>query len=153
LILGTFPALAYHLHMRRLVFILMIALLPLRGWMAEAMATEMATMHLIATQSIDTPAIAKFGIKNDIPSSLTTPAVTTAPSAAMPADCDMHAKSAPDTPPSKQVCSHCQACHTLGLTCTAQIISTHTPHYAAPSAHVSLFASAQLALSQKPPIL
>ena len=132
--------------MRRIVFILMIALLPLRGWMGEAMATEMATMHLIATQAINTPAIAKFGTENGISSPLET-------SAAMPADCDMHAKSAPDTPPSKQLCSHCQACHAVGLACTVQIISTHTPHYAAPTAHVSLFASAPLALSQKPPIL
>jgi hypothetical protein len=34
--------------MHRFIFIFMIALLPLRGWMGEAMATEMAAINLIA---------------------------------------------------------------------------------------------------------
>ena len=142
--------------MRRLVFILMIALLPLRGWMGEAMATEMATMHLIAAQSINTPATAEFVTKNStngMSSHLEASADAALPSTAMPADCEMHAKSASDSTPSKLQCSHCQACHAVGLACTVQIISASNSHNPAPAAHVSLFASAPLALSQKPPIL
>jgi hypothetical protein len=142
--------------MHRLVFILMIALLPLRGWMGEAMATEMATMHLIASQTINTPTTAEFGTENgtnDMSSHLEASADAALPSTAMPADCEMHAKSASDSTPSKQLCSHCQACHAVGLACTVQIISRTTTHNPAPAAHISLFASAPLALSQKPPIL
>ena len=142
--------------MRRFIFILMIALLPLRGWMGEAMATEMATMHLIATQAINTPATAKFGTKNGMNgmSGHSEASVdATLPSTAMPADCEMHAKSASDSTPSKQLCSHCQACHAVGLAATVQIISPSSLHTPAPAEHVSLFASAPLALSQKPPIL
>jgi hypothetical protein len=146
--------------MRRLVFILMIALLPLRGWMGEAMATEMATMHLIATQATNTPAIAEFDTENgtnSISNRLEASADVTMPSAAMPADCEMHAKSkttsVSDTPPAKQLCSHCQACHAVGLAGTVQMISSTTTHNPAPAAYVALFASAPLALSQKPPIL
>ena len=141
--------------MRRVFFILMIALLPLRGWMGEAMATEMATMHFVAAQAINTPAIAKFGTQNGI-NSLPNHLEASA-DVAMPADCEMHAKSkttsGSDTPSSKRLCSHCQACHAVGLANTIQIISPHSLHNPAPAAHVSLFASVALALSQKPPIL
>ena len=58
--------------MRRFIFILMIALLPLRGWMGEAMATEMATTNLIATQATNTPANAHLEAENSM------------------SDCDMH---------------------------------------------------------------
>ena len=143
---------AYHLLMRRFIFILMIALLPLRGWVGEAMATEMATMHLVATQAINTPATAIFGIKNDVSTDLTASTDAATPSSAMPADCEMHAGSTADTP-AKQLCSHCQACHAVGLACAVQIISTSTSHNPAPAARVSLFSSAALAFSQKPPIL
>ena len=139
--------------MRRLVFILMIALLPLRGWMGEAMATEMATMNFVAKEAKNTLAIAKFDSKNGILSAVEASADAATPSVAMSADCEMHAKSALDKPPSKQLCSHCQACHAVALAATDQITSATTAHNPAPPAHVRLFASAPLALSQKPPIL
>ena len=90
--------------MRRFIFTLMIALLPLRGWMGEAMATEMATMHLIATQVTNTPVIVKFDDTNGILGTLEASANTATPSVGMSADCEIHAKSAPDTQPSKQLC-------------------------------------------------
>lgn len=139
--------------MRRLIFILMIALLPLRGWMGEAMATEMATMNLIATKSMNTPAIVKLSTPNGELNHLETAADTSTLSAAMPADCEMHAMSTSAATPSKQLCSHCQACHAVGLADTVQIISASAAHNPAPTAHVSQFASAPQALSQKPPIL
>lgn len=143
--------------MRRLVFILMIALLPLRGWMGEAMATEMATMHLIATQVINTPANANLDTKKGVSSSFSGMSAS-----AMPADCEMHANAtsdssnasnAADASAAGQTCTNCQSCHAAGLVCTVHIISAITTHTPAPAAHVSLYASAKLALSQKPPIL
>ena len=140
--------------MRRLIFILMIALLPLRGWMGEAMATEMATMHSIAAQAINTPAGPAFRTKTGVSSSFSSMSAS-----AMPADCEMHAKAksdssnAPDASASTQTCTDCQSCHAMGLVCTVQIISAIAAHSPTPLAHISLFASAKLALSQKPPIL
>ena len=134
--------------MRRLIFILMIALLPLRGWMGEAMATEMAAMHLIASQAIHTPASVIFSLENK---------VSQAKSTQIPADCDLHAAAqAGDSGndlASDHACTHCQACHAAGLVSTVQMNSVSTTNNPAPHAHVSLFASANIALSQKPPIL
>ena len=52
--------------MRRIVFILMIALLPIRGWLGEAMATNMAAMNLIAPQAINTPSIGQKVLINSV---------------------------------------------------------------------------------------
>ena len=139
--------------MRRFVFILMIFLLPLRGWMGEAMATEMATMHFVAVQATNTLAAVKFYNENGNFNALEASSNVATPAVAMSADCEMHAKSAPNTPTSKQLCSHCQACHAVGLSGTVQIISIAAVHNPMPTAYISLFASAPYALSQKPPIL
>ncbi len=117
--------------MRRFIFILMIALLPLRGWMGEAMATEMAATNLIASQAINTPANVDFEAENSM------------------SDCDLH-KNKTTTESS---CTHCQACHATGLASTVQIISYGKVHYAQPLAQVGQFASASIAHNQKPPIL
>ena len=109
--------------MRRFIFILMIALLPLRGWMGEAMATEMAAINFIATQAINTPANADSAAKNSM------------------SDCDLHKSAKPS-------CTHCQACHATGLVSTAQITSSDKVHYAQPLAQASQFASASIAHSQ-----
>lgn len=124
--------------MRRFIFILIIALLPLRGWMGEAMATEMSAMHLIAAQAKNTPVTADMNI-NTIMS-----------------ECDMHkaAKTnTPETSEKKSTCTHCQACHATGLASTVQIASFDQVQYAQPQAQASQFASASIAHSQKPPIL
>jgi hypothetical protein len=135
--------------MRRFIFILMIALLPLRGWMGEAMATQMATTNLIASQAINTPAGAAFDTKTG-----TSPLLSSM--SAMPAGCEMHANAALDSADASaptKTCTDCQSCHAAGLLCTVHIISGITTHNPAPAAHVSLFVSANLALGQKPPIL
>jgi hypothetical protein len=124
--------------MRRFIFIFMIALLPLRGWMGEAMATEMAATNLIASQSINTPANADLEAKNSM------------------SDCDLHKNKTTNTTAdttAKSSCTHCQACHATGLANTVQITSSIKVHYAQPLAQSSQFASASIAHSQKPPIL
>lgn len=114
--------------MRRFIFILMIALLPLRGWMGEAMATEMATINFIAIQAMNTPANVDFSAEKGM------------------SDCDMHKSAKPS-------CTHCQACHATGLVSTVQITSFDKVHYAQPLAQASQFVSANLTLTKKPPIL
>jgi cytochrome c553 len=124
--------------MRRFIFILMIALLPLRGWMGEAMATEMAAMYLIADQATNTPATADIDKNTSMP------------------DCDMHkaAKAnTTETSETKSTCTHCQACHATGLVSTVQIANFDQVQYAPPLAQNTQFASANIAHSQKPPIL
>jgi hypothetical protein len=121
--------------MRRFIFILMITLLPLRGWMGEAMATEMATMNLIAIQAINTLATADFSDSNSMH------------------DCDMHKTKTAENKPTKPLCTHCQVCHAAGLVSTVQIVSFDKLQYAQPLAQASQFASASIAHRQKPPIL
>ena len=126
---------SYHSHMRRFIFILMIALLPLRGWMGEAMATEMAAMNMIAKQTINTLAAADLSLENSV------------------ADCDMHKTKAADHTTAKPSCNYCQACHATGLVSTVQITSFDKVHYAQPLVQAHPYASASLALGQKPPVL
>jgi hypothetical protein len=121
--------------MRRFIFILMIALLPLRGWMGEAMATEMAAINLIATQAINTPTNADLEAENSM------------------SDCELHKNKTTANTATKTSCTHCQACHAAGLVSTVHITSFDKVHYAQPLAQASQFASASIAHSQKPPIL
>ena len=124
--------------MRRFIFILMIALLPLHGWMGEAMATEMAAMHLIATQAINTQATDDLSSKNEMNTM---------------ANCDMHKTQAAEQTSAESTCTDCQACHATGWLNTVQIISLDEVRYAQPLTPSRQYASANLALSQKPPIL
>ena len=126
--------------MRRFIFILMILLLPLRGWMGEAMATTMAAdeiaINLIAAKSINTPATVDTPLKNDM------------------SNCDMHKLAPEDDFSSQSSCTACQACNAAGtLTSTVQTISIVKVHSEQPQAFASQFASASVAFGQKPPIL
>ncbi len=123
--------------MRRFIFILMIVLLLLRGWMGEAMATEMAAITIVAAKASNTLAIAELS------------------STIIKSDCDMHAGMKKDNSESKskQSCTHCQACHATGLVRTVEINSILPVQLAQPLAFSSQFASANIALGQKPPIL
>ena len=127
--------------MRRFIFILMIALLPLHGWMGEAMATEMAAMHLIATQALKTPSSADFKV------------IKSLGSMSSMNNCDMHKTQAAEQTSAESTCTDCQACHATGWLNTVQIISLDEVRYAQPLTPSRQYASANLALSQKPPIL
>jgi cytochrome c553 len=121
--------------MRSFIFILMIALLPLRGWMGEAMATQMAAINIVAAQATNTRATADISLEKSMP------------------DCDMHKVTKADSSETQSTCTHCQACHATGLVSAVQITSFDQVHYAQPLAQNSQFASASIAHSQKPPIL
>jgi hypothetical protein len=120
---------------RYFILILMIVLLPLRGWMGEAMATEMAAMNLVASLAINTPTSIDLPIEKNM------------------SDCDVHKTAKIESSSTKSTCTHCQACHSTGLISTVQITSFDQVQYAQPLAQASQFASASIAHSQKPPIL
>lgn len=136
--------------MRFFILALMIALLPVRGWVGDAMATNMAAGHAqqIANKTIannvdESRAEARFehqptmsGAVQDVPdcASHVPPDVT----AEAEANCDS--------------CSACQSCHTVALSpATPNSKAAFHAFHASPAA-AQLFASADAALGQKPPI-
>jgi hypothetical protein len=120
--------------MRRLIFILMMALLPLQGWISVAMSTEMATMQLLSTKSHTT-----------VTSMRMSPECALRMSAASSQDAE-------NDDASNRVCSDCQACHLIALAESEHIVNkaTFSVSFERPTRHY--FASADLQLCQKPPI-
>lgn len=122
--------------MRVLLLALMIALLPVRGWVGNAMAVDMA-----AQQAQQAAANAESGIE----------------ASAMPEDCPMHAQ-ASEAETSQADGAHCNGCNTCEL-CLALASFTwpglqpaaFTLH-AEPLAGGTLFTSAERASGFKPPI-
>ena len=113
----------------------MIALLPLRGWMGEAMATEMAAINIIAIQSMNTPDNINLPIEKSM------------------SDCDMHKAKTAESTTAKPACNYCQACHATGMATTVEINSFDKIFYAQPLVQAHSYTNASLALGQKPPIL
>lgn len=120
--------------MRRLVFILMIAMLPLQGWTSVAMLTEMATMQLAGSQS------RSVGKPMEM-----SPECALRMSAAISNDADSEDASS-------KVCSDCQACHFIALTEPLQIVNKATFSVSFERSARLYFASAVVLLSKKPPI-
>lgn len=148
--------------MRRPLFIAMIFLLLLRGWVGDAMATGMAAGHpqqaapateFIATHLHESGAGAHFD--HEMTSE---PAAPMAHSAALPPDCAGHASDqtsdplAPEAVGHCESCAACQTCHTVALapvtastaSLTISPVRSHSP--------AARFASVIAALGQKPPI-
>jgi hypothetical protein len=132
--------------MRILLLALMIALLPVRGWMGNAMALDMASQAVAKAQKTGSPVPASVVIDAD---------------ASMPADCPMHAQFADKAAAGTDVQAggvHCNACDTCEL-CLALATSTwpdaaplaFAPHVA-PLAAGYRFSSADSFSSFKPPI-
>ena len=139
--------------MRHLLLILMIALLPLRGWAGDAMATGMAVGQVaqiqqkqiatesIAAQSHAVSVTANFDHETALPDAVPTMA-----------DCAGHGPEDIDASHC-DTCSACQACHTVALSHSAAIaLSTVFQAFSLPHSAADQFASADAALRQKPPI-
>ena len=137
--------------MRHLFFILMIALLPLRGWVSDAMATGMATAQVQQQSEAKTAAThaheAGMNAHQDT-ETLVAEAAQTA------GDCSGHAfgedEHSDDT--HCNTCSVCQTCHTVALSPAAVNGTTAFDPVTLPRAVVAPFVSAECALDQKPPI-
>jgi hypothetical protein len=157
----------YHLGVRRIVLILMIALLPLRGWMGDAMATQMAA-HAAARAPAEM-AVAAHGQADDSAGSgfhharqqaLLDSAPNTGHEQAdhrMPPDCAQHAAEPAGDDEAKSEgdcanCAFCQACHTVALTETGPSVGPSFGIEIAPRSAAAQFASADAAPGKKPPI-
>ena len=155
--------------MRRLFLFIMIALLPIRGWMGDVMAVEMASQNMTATESVanyvyPTRAKFQFGSKNAALAQADCPAhaamafgpaaeSTDVVAATDVADADAATATADnDTQGHCNTCGVCQICHTVALP-NALALSPHdfVPQ-TLPSVGSIRFASALAALGQKPPI-
>lgn len=125
--------------MRCLVVVLMILLLPLRGWAGDAMATQMAT-------HVTSPAVgieAGAARTHDMGAS---------------SDCAGHqASKQADSSDAKsangETCQACQACHTVALSSSTAIDSVLFQAPSPPLVTAAQFTSADTALGQKPPIV
>ena len=145
-------ALASHYAMRQLFLILMIALLPLRGWVSDAMATEMVTAQ-VQQQQTATKIADSYAYEVDAQAHHDVEIVN-AETVQTAAECTSHAfgedEHAEDT--HCNTCSACQACHTVALSPpTVDVTPTFNPR-TLPRAVVAQFVSAEHALGQKPPI-
>ena len=122
--------------MRHVFLILMIALLPLRGWVSDAMATGMLASHEAGTKAHqDTETVVA-----DV-----TPTAADCPGHAAGAEshaADAHCES----------CSVCQACHTVALSPTGTDVTAVFNLSMLPWAAVAQFSSAETALGEKTPI-
>ena len=141
--------------MRTLLLALMIVLLPIRGWLGDAMAFEMARHSLPAAAA----------------------AVSVASSASMATEAHCHEGMAADDDGALTMdmnmadhtgghdhsdngaghqgcgtCTACQVCHTVALGGTPLIDIVHGAPQAPPAAHAARFASAEPAPGLKPPI-
>ena len=141
--------------MRHLVLALMILLLPLRGWMGDAMATSMATDMAVtmAAGAHKTSQSKHFDGQ--------TPAHT-APAAHLQALADCAGHSASQAPLDKDAhdtqgehgkpCQSCQACHTVALSTSLPELRGASTAPSMPQSVAAEFTSAVAALGQKPPI-
>ena len=132
--------------MRPLLFVLMIALLLLRGWTGDAMANDMAlaslqqqpqqsTTKTIAAHAHAISAEAHFDHESAMPATH---------------DCPGHAADGADG--HCQSCDVCQACHSVALTPAALDAAPVFSSRTQPHAKAARFASAEASPGHKPPI-
>ena len=162
--------------MRVLFFALMIALLPLRGWVSDAMATSMAVAQLGASSPPIANAIKSraeqadanwtsggFDAKNTLATVYPHVRVSSADTGAAQDsgklkeatfDCAGHAGDSDHSAASDAcgACSACLTCHVSAVQADTAALQTFSLQSRAPQLQRRDFASADTALSQKPPI-
>jgi hypothetical protein len=129
--------------MPRLFLALLIALLPLRGWVGETMATDMAAawtvQHHLSAQAI--VMLAADAVVVDAHDHCTSHEATAAEEASAPAS---HAECS--------TCASCQACHAVALVAGSTGLTGQPLPMAPPVARHHAFSSAAPAPGLKPPI-
>lgn len=143
----------YHSPVRRILFLLMVVLLPLRGWVGDAMAlqTVLAGGMAHAAQA-DTASAAAHGQQGHHGLAIDHPrhASAVAPpngDCADPSDGDSGLPHGHCT-----TCTACQTCHTVAITAPSAGMVGGGPMTALPSLVEPRFASADRAPGFKPPI-
>jgi hypothetical protein len=153
--------------MRIFVFILMIVLLPLRGWAGEVMATEMAASQVIHIQKQTEVAIKSVTAHAHHHSAITSfdrqkpgfevqkplSGLSHSNSSATH-DCEghEHAADAGAAMSHCDTCAACQDCNTAALSLASDNLSPTFLASTQPQTVATHFASAVAALGQKPPI-
>jgi len=138
--------------MRTLLLALMIVLLPVRGWLGDAMAVEMVRHFLPAAMEAATVASAAAEAHCH-------EAMDAAGDMAM----DMSAHAGHDDGGSNNshdntghqgcgTCVACQVCHTVALGGMPLVAIVHGAPQASPAAHAARFVSAEPVQGLKPPI-
>ncbi len=127
--------------MRILFLALMIALLPLRGWVGDVMAMERVSQGLTSTQATAAPgdcheAMASHG--NAGAAHDDHPSAAAQSSANVSGDCGG--------------CTACQICHSVALAGPFSVTPTAAPATSAPQTQARLHASIARAPGFKPPI-
>ncbi|SDZ06944.1 hypothetical protein SAMN05518669_120106 [Variovorax sp. YR634] len=137
--------------MRTLLLALMIALLPIRGWLGDAMAVEMVRHSLPAAEAAVSMATAATEAHcheaMDAGSSMDM-------QMGMADHAGSHDNSSNDGTGHQGcgTCTACQVCHTLALGGMPLVDIVHSAPQAPPAAHAARFASAEPAQGLKPPI-
>lgn len=140
--------------MRFFVIAFMIALLPVRGWLGDAMAADMLRATL-AQNEIATENIADSAYSSRAGSHFSSENSTSQMPAGH-ADCAGHepADNADDTGMDAHcsTCTVCQTCHTVALSPVMASLSAAPHPHALPASLQPRYASAERALFIKPPI-
>lgn len=145
--------------MRVFLLALMILMLPLRGWTADAMgiqmATEMVSSHAVPTSEYHQNAITIVAINDQ--SALASADFNHQTSAQTATDCAGHAAdeavgSGPASDSHCGACAACQTCHSVAITTVVTPVAALISASALQQIVSDSFASASPALSQKPPI-
>jgi hypothetical protein len=129
--------------MRHLLLALMIVLLPLRGWVGDAMAADMAAASTSPQQVVAVAAPAEMsGAPTD---------------SAAHDDCPGHASASPEAPAPVShadcsTCPSCQACHAVGMVAGVPALPALPLPMAPPVTRHAVFTSAVPAPGLKPPI-
>jgi hypothetical protein len=144
--------------MRTLLLALMIALLPIRGWLGDAMALEMARHSMPAASASVATSATQAHCHEAMDAMDAMDRMDTDSGMQMAMDMpDSHAAHADHDNGGADhqgcgTCTACQVCHTVALGGIPVIDTVHGAPQAAPAAHASRFASAEPAQGLKPPI-
>ena len=130
--------------MRHFFLIIMIVLMPLRGWAGDVMGMKMATQQMVVAS--------KAAHSADFLSSKSEPSTPTA--AVSHADCKGQMPEISDMSADDHcsTCTACQACFSAALVVPMTVLTFHSVAHSVPVNRGTSFASADIALGQKPPI-
>jgi hypothetical protein len=143
--------------MRTLLLALMIALLPIRGWLGDAMALEMVRHSMPAASASVVTAATQAHCHEAMDAMDAMDRMDTDSGMQMAMDMpDSHAATPTTTGGADHqgcgTCTACQVCHTVALGGMPLIDTVHGAPQAPPAAHAARFASAEPAQGLKPPI-
>ena len=141
--------------MRTLLLALMIALLPIRGWLGDAMAVEMVRHSLPAASLVAEASPAKAAADahcHEAMEAADSGMDTMAHHAGAHDDGNNSDNNRGTDHQGCSTCTVCQVCHTVALGGMPLIDTVHSAPQAPPAAHAARFASAEPAPGLKPPI-